>query len=169
LALAKLVPDQPGILQRAGELINRLQALPTASHCYGLIHGDLHEGNLHLHKGRITLYDFDDLHYGFFASDIAVVIYCARWYCPEQQPMNNYVRQFMGYFLRGYRREIAIDKTWLAQIHNLLKLRRLVMYGNHYRNWNFQTVGKEQRANLERHRKEIEGNVPMIDIDCSEL
>ena len=169
LALENLVPDQLTLLQRAETLTNYLLGLPVDSRCYGLIHGDLHEENQHLYEGRVILYDFDDLHYGFFVSDIAIILYFVRWSCPEHQSMSDYIRQIMEYFLSGYCREMTIDKTRLAQIPYFLELRRLFMYGNHYRNWDFQKVSKEQFANLERHRKEIEENVPMIDIDCSTL
>lgn len=72
-------------------------------------------------------------------------------------------------FLRGYRGEMAIDGVWLARLPELLESRRLLMYGNHCRNWDFDAVGPEELANLARHRREIEENVPMLAIDCRAL
>lgn len=43
-----------------------------------LIHGDLHPGNVHVHRGAAWVLDFEDLMWGFPAQDIAVSLYNAR-------------------------------------------------------------------------------------------
>lgn len=41
----------------------------------GLIHGDLHAGNLIAQGNRLVLFDFDDAHRGWWSQDIAVAFY----------------------------------------------------------------------------------------------
>ena len=42
---------------------------------YSLIHSDLHPGNVLLHKGRLSIIDFDDAGYGWHAYELAVALY----------------------------------------------------------------------------------------------
>lgn len=56
-----------------------LQARWSAEHknperC-GLIHGDLHAGNLIAQNQRLIAFDFDDCHHGWWTQDLAVIFY----------------------------------------------------------------------------------------------
>jgi len=44
-----------------------------------LIHTDVHAGNFFVDDGRITVFDFDDSSYQWFASDIAIALYYTIW------------------------------------------------------------------------------------------
>jgi Ser/Thr protein kinase RdoA (MazF antagonist) len=45
---------------------------------FGLIHADLHFGNLVHHRGWPRLFDFDDLSFGFLAHDLIHCLYFAE-------------------------------------------------------------------------------------------
>lgn len=51
------------------------QSQPTYT---GLIHGDLHAGNLIAQNNRLIAFDFDDAHHGWWTQDIAIVMYYLR-------------------------------------------------------------------------------------------
>ena len=53
----------------ADELNRRLSILPKEPPDYGLIHVDLHRGNIH-YDGAFTLFDFDHCAYGYRACDL---------------------------------------------------------------------------------------------------
>lgn len=56
----------------AAELAATIRALPTEGEGYGIIHGDLHLGNMRFtDDGDVTLYDFDHCAYGWRAYDLA--------------------------------------------------------------------------------------------------
>jgi Ser/Thr protein kinase RdoA (MazF antagonist) len=60
-----------------------LRSLPTPVDGYGLLHTDLHHGNFFVDEGRITAFDFDDIGYNWFASDIAVLLLRAISFPPK--------------------------------------------------------------------------------------
>jgi Ser/Thr protein kinase RdoA (MazF antagonist) len=46
---------------------------------FGLIHGDLHQGNYFFHQGRVQAIDFDDCGYGYYLYDLAVTLSEVNW------------------------------------------------------------------------------------------
>lgn len=66
----------------------------------GLIHGDLHAGNLIAQGDRLVLFDFDDCHQGWWAQDVAVAFYHL------QKNFESLHREFgpreQAYVLEGY-------------------------------------------------------------------
>lgn len=57
--------------QEAREILNRL---PRDAANFGLIHADLHQGNVLFDRDEIHLIDFDDLGYGFWLYDFAAAL-----------------------------------------------------------------------------------------------
>lgn len=56
-------------------LLDELTALPTGADHYGLIHADLHLGNLMADGEHLTVIDFDDAGHGWFAHELAVALH----------------------------------------------------------------------------------------------
>jgi len=56
-------------------LADKLSSLPTTSEFFGLIHADLHLGNLMANGDQLTIIDFDDAGFGWFAHEIAVSLH----------------------------------------------------------------------------------------------
>lgn len=104
LEVERLLPETEGAaLARYRELIAHVQTLPREGDSYGLIHQDAHAGNFFLDEsGRITLFDFDDCMYSWYANDIAIVLFYAVTGLEEPAA---FAATFMPHFLRGYRRE----------------------------------------------------------------
>jgi Ser/Thr protein kinase RdoA (MazF antagonist) len=168
-ALREFVPNQHRLLQRADALIGKIESFPTDRSCYGLIHGDMHRENIFLHEGLLTVLDFDDLQYGWFAQDIAISLYYARWQRPQEQATDDYDRHFMSNFLKGYRSAMSIDPVCLGRINDFMQLRHVFMYGNHHRTWNLDTINQDQKEGLARHRRGIEEAIPLAEVDFSVL
>jgi len=62
---------------------------------FGLIHGDLHQGNYFFHQGQVRAIDFDDCGYGHYLYDIAVTLSEVNW--RKNTP------ELRKSFLKGYR------------------------------------------------------------------
>ncbi len=104
-AAAKLVVAAAPLLgvaeSRAGP--HDADALSLAGRDLGLIHADLHHGNLLLHEGLLTAIDFDDCAYGSFAFDLAMPIYYAVR-TQRDTPAEAVLEGFLPSFMRGFRR-----------------------------------------------------------------
>jgi len=166
-AIKRIPASQERVHERVEALTSELREFSADTRSYGLIHGDFHQDNFHLLDGHLTVFDFDDLQYSWYANDIAIALHYARWKCPEGQPMDEFVRCFLTHFLIGYRREISISTSELERIPRFLLLKRILMYANHYRTWDFNRVSSEEQERLGRGRGSIENDRQIVDIDFS--
>jgi Ser/Thr protein kinase RdoA (MazF antagonist) len=161
----QLPPSEALALERFQELMGHLGTLPRHDPAvYGLIHQDAHGGNLLVdEQGRITLFDFDDCAYSWYANDIAIVLfYAVMW--QEDKPAAT--QWFMHHFLRGYRKEYALDSAWLAEIPHFLKLREIDLYAVIHRSFDLQNLDDPWVEGYMKGRKErIEASLPYIDFD----
>jgi len=55
------------------------QVVGQTSETFGLIHGDLHQGNYFFHNGQVRAIDFDDCGYGYYLYDMAVTLSEVNW------------------------------------------------------------------------------------------
>ena len=69
----------------------------------GLIHADLHHGNLLLHDDSLTAIDFDDCAYGSYAFDLAMPIYYAVR-TQRDASAEEAIESFVPPLMRGLRR-----------------------------------------------------------------
>ena len=65
----KIYPDVYKIAQK---LLDEIIALPRDNDSFGVIHGDLHQGNFFVDGDNTSIIDFGDSIYGWFALDIAI-------------------------------------------------------------------------------------------------
>lgn len=121
-----LPADETRIWQRREALVAQLHALPRDEDSYGMIHQDAHAGNFFVDDhGRITLFDFDDCVYSWYAYDIAMVLF----YAVTNHPMpETFGQRFFRPFMRGYEQENDLDRGWLATLPLFMKLRELDLY-----------------------------------------
>jgi Ser/Thr protein kinase RdoA (MazF antagonist) len=68
----------PATLRLLGEVADRVEAvlaeLGSGAQAYGLVHADLHLGNVLDHRGEARPLDFDDASWGHYALDLAVAV-----------------------------------------------------------------------------------------------
>ena len=65
-------------VSRAGELAEKVIVDSWASGTPQVVHGDLHEWNVHLAGGRMHVFDFEDLMMALPAQDISISLYHSR-------------------------------------------------------------------------------------------
>jgi Ser/Thr protein kinase RdoA (MazF antagonist) len=157
-------PSQPIVLERYWALIKRIEALPIDRDSFGLVHEDMHHGNFFVNKGKITVFDFDDCQYHWFAADISIPLFYVMRNKRLNQATPEFATHFFSCFLKGYNRENSLDKKWLTRIPLFHKLREMILY---------IVIHAEQAFELDdwcrdfykdrRHR--IENDVPVIDLD----
>jgi Ser/Thr protein kinase RdoA (MazF antagonist) len=166
--MAFIPASKTQVNERFQELMDHLGGLPRDRESYGLIHQDAHGGNLFIDQdGTITLFDFDDCVYSWFANDIAIVLF---YIVMGQKDPADFVQGFMQAFLRGYRRENHLDPAWLQEIPYFLKLREIDLYAVIHRSFDVENLEDPWCARYMHGRKErIEAGEPYIDFDFGSL
>jgi Ser/Thr protein kinase RdoA (MazF antagonist) len=169
LDVERHLPASEGlILERFRTLMSYLEAFPRDHESYGLVHFDAHGGNLFIDDtGTITLFDFDDCSYSWFANDIAIVLF---YMIVNREDAPALTQEFMSYFLQGYRRENRLDPAWLKEIPHFLKLREIDLYAIIHRSFDVDNLDDPWCARYMRGRRSrIEDGVPYVDFDFEAL
>jgi Ser/Thr protein kinase RdoA (MazF antagonist) len=72
-------PERMRVVRRAEERVAaELARLPQENPGPQLIHGDLHFWNVHIHRGDIWLFDFEDVMAGYPVQDVAITLFYGR-------------------------------------------------------------------------------------------
>jgi len=154
---------------RFQEVFAHLRRLPRDATSYGLVHFDAHTGNMFVDTdGRITLFDFDDCAYSWYANDVAIVLFYAV--CSAADPVA-FTRRFLPRFLASYRRELDLDPAWLREIPWFLKLREIDLYAVIHRSFDVDRLGPDSWDGryMAGRRQRIEHGVPYLDLDFEAL
>ena len=169
LDVERFLPEQEtGVREAYHELLGRLEALPRDYNSYGLIHQDAHGGNFLVDEGeRITLFDFDDCVYCWYAFDIAMVLFYRV--CNESDP-EGLARAFLPDFLAGYRRRAELDPEWLHWIPDFLTLREIDLYALLHRSFDVEHIEDPWCARyMDGRSARIASRRPFLDIDVGEF
>jgi Ser/Thr protein kinase RdoA (MazF antagonist) len=158
----KADPSQVLIEEKKERLREHIQTLPKDKVGYGLIHTDLHFGNIYIHTGdnTITIFDFDDCCYGWFVMDIAVSLFDIMVLFPGADK-ETFAARFLDNYLKGYRIEKPFSTFWINQLPYFLKLLEIGVYtmvypyyaANDYDEW----IGKFMADN---RKERIENDIP---------
>lgn len=115
--------------RRRAEARQAVLAFPRDPGAYGVIHADLHGGNFlfDLETERITLLDFDDCAYGWYAMDIAMSVldFCVL---TPQVDKDAYAADFLRSYLAGYLAEFPLAPVWIERLPDFLKLLETGLY-----------------------------------------
>ncbi|MFP7298080.1 phosphotransferase enzyme family protein [Neobacillus niacini] len=158
------------IAQKYKQLLYKLVEYPQSPDLFGLIHNDFHQGNIFVHDGMLTLFDFDDCAYHWFAYDLATAFYHAYWQASSFTPDNtHFSREFWEHFLTGYQEEHTISKALLQQIPIFLKIREIFLYTLFYEKWDLENLEDWQNYTLTNLKRKIEGGKPYSDVNFTEI
>ena len=142
----------------------QIEMLPRNREGFGLIHNDLHPWNFLVHKGEITVIDFDVCAYHFFAKDIAIALFFANWHGKplRGQTKNDYLTEFFRSFMTGYSSENHLEAIWFKHLPLFLKHHQILLHTVFIDEW--KTPNKWETDTLRRWRRQILNDVPVISI-----
>ena len=103
----------PTVYKIVQELVNEIKDLPKDRDCYGLIHCDLHPYNFHIDGDKITVFDFNDNIYAWFALDIAIALFHGLDWSSKDDAGNDYTYAIIENFLKGYLSANHLDSFWI--------------------------------------------------------
>lgn len=69
---AKEYEEMVSSMQPIEELMEKISSLDVSNDEYGIIHADLHPGNIHFDGDQLTFFDFDHCAYGWRAYELAI-------------------------------------------------------------------------------------------------
>ena len=124
----RVVPDEmPVVKEKLKAMLAGLGKLPTPADAYGLIHADFNDGNFCVDytNGGITVFDFDDACYGWFAGELADAWNGGvGWTMSQSDPQKrrDFMQRYMEQVLLGYARENPPDPSWLDSLPFFLKV-----------------------------------------------
>ena len=117
-----LTAEDRELVIRARDVLHaHLSALPQGPAVFGMIHADLHPGNLLVRGDDLAIIDFDDAAFGWRMYDIAVAL-------THQQAAPGFAA-VRDAFLAGYREVRDLPETEAAQLPLFLLVRSLVQLG----------------------------------------
>lgn len=155
-------------LARYREALARVKGLPRGRENYGLTHQDAHGGNLFADdEGRLTLFDFDDCGYHYFANDIAM---CLFYITTSSRNTTEFAQAFLARFMAGYRQENAPADWWLAELPAFMKLREIELYAQLHREFDIEQRGLDAiddawcAAFMAGRKERIEAGAPWVEL-----
>ncbi|MDI9458391.1 MAG: phosphotransferase [Bacillota bacterium] len=148
-------------------LLEYAKKLPQSQDSYGLIHTDVHMGNFFVDEGKITVFDFDDCSYQWFASDIAIALYYTIWWKfggQDTREKDAYAREFLRDFMIGYNAENRLEDYWLNELPFFMKLRDIILYAVFHKKLDQSGLQRFSKL-LDEIRTRIEQEVPIAVLD----
>jgi len=158
--------------EKLATLIAELHCLPFSSIDFGLIHDDLHYANFLIHPdGSVTIIDFDDCVYGWFAMDVSMALFdvLVLYNAPNEKESQHFAQRFIINYLSGYRQENNLSLFWQSQLPRFLKLKELCIYATLIDHQDVTLpdswVGRFMRDRSTR----IANDLPYVDVDFTAL
>ncbi|RAL20625.1 hypothetical protein DL240_16470 [Lujinxingia litoralis] len=162
-----LAPADEAVIEACHAIFHALSALPADDADFGLVHNDFHIGNFFVDRGRITLFDFDDACYHWFANDIATALYSPCWWSQEGDvaEQRDFARSFTGRLLRGYRRHRELPGAWLEALPLLLRYRDALTYTVIHKRMDVSALDARLERELAACRARLLGGPARVEID----
>ena len=133
---------------------------------YGLIHTDLHFGNMFYDNETLTFFDFDDASYKHFISDIAIIIYYQFGLSPlSDTEIEDKTIAFLKPFLKGYETENKLDKKWFYKLNEFLRLRSIILIMVVYSAGEEVINGPFGQMLFNKFLPRIKNNTPFFDVE----
>ena len=117
----------PEVYKISQELMSEIMLLPREKDSFGIIHADMHQGNIFIDGDKVSVFDFGDSMYGWFALDIAVSLCHALWWGRKDDEGNDYTSLIIENFIKGYLSANKLSAFWLSKIILFMKYRHLCM------------------------------------------
>jgi Ser/Thr protein kinase RdoA (MazF antagonist) len=171
-ATKKLTLTSEPARNRLSNLLEELHNLPKSATDFGIIHNDLHFANFIIRPdGQVTIIDFDDCVYGWFAMDIAMALFdvLVIYDSLNDEDSQDFARSFLSSYLSGYRQEYDLTRFWQEQIPKFLKLKELCIYADLIDHADRAKPGSWVGNFMVGRSDRINADLPYVDIDFGDL
>ena len=128
-APALLQAYNPALCGIFRECMAEIKSLPADGADFGLTHGDYLLSNYMITKdNRVTVFDFDECEYAWYAMDLAICMHCYLiGPAPALLPAQADAAEAMLYvLLRGYTSETPVSREMLLRLQSLFRVRDFI-------------------------------------------
>jgi Ser/Thr protein kinase RdoA (MazF antagonist) len=162
----KLSTEETGIQRQRTAILDQIQELPKTPDVYGLVHLDLHLGNILLHADSpaIMLLDFDDLAFGWFVMDLVTPI-TDIVVCYSGQKKDEIINTYLAEAIAGYQLERELSGAHQAQIPLFLNLLEIGLYTRFHKMKVLQQENGWVKTFMTDRKERIEAGIPFVNID----
>ena len=128
--IGQSVPKRETIARREfDEVVEWASSLETSRDTFGLVDTDINHSNYFGDdSGGVTVFDFDDAHYHWFAYDLSAPMFYAV--LSFHLPSIDATKQdwFYGPYLGGYTQHMDISDEWIKRIPEFVRFRRIDLF-----------------------------------------
>jgi Ser/Thr protein kinase RdoA (MazF antagonist) len=162
----KLSAEEINIQNRRAAILNQIQKLPKPPDVYGLVHLDMHLGNILVHTDApaITILDFDDAAFGWFVMDLVAPI-TDIVVCHSGDEKDEIINAYLAEAIAGYRRERKLSLADQAQIPLFLSLLEIGLYTRFHKNEVLQQENGWVKTFMMNRKQRIEAGIPFVKIE----
>ncbi|WP_207903321.1 phosphotransferase enzyme family protein [Hazenella coriacea] len=157
-----LSPTERKVIERFNSTMEEISSLPQTSDNYGLIHYDLHPGNIFVDDHQLVLLDFDDSQYSWFMSDLAISLFYAIPFSESEAKKTESAKRFLDQLLTGYQQIRSINDRELGWIPLFLKLREIDLYIVIHRSFGAGSYNEWCQTFMKDRKERIENKIPML-------
>jgi len=111
------------------EFMRQMETSEKNEDNFGLTHGDFLSSNYIFNENNITVFDFDECEYSWFAADLAICMRCYLFWTerPSELPQKEKEAEFMHYnLLLGYSIENKISKEMVFDLEKFIRIRDFI-------------------------------------------
>lgn len=166
----ELDSPQEAILKLRSEVMQLTRDFPKLPEDYGLIHSDLHLGNImvDLPTNAVTILDFDDCCRGWYAMDIAMNLFDILVVYPVTDKAS-LAGRFLADYLVGYRQETDLSKFSIENLPHFLKLLEIGIYTQVYRSYSSGQADAWVMKFMADRADRIEQGIPYLEINFGDF
>ena len=161
-----LGPKHQFVIDRAIEITEKIKQYEMNNDTYGLIHTDLHFGNMYFDGNELTFFDWDDASYKHFISDIAIIIFYMFGITKlTEKEIEDKTIKFLKPFMKGYEKENLLDIEWFYRLNDYFMLREVILFMVIYGAGEEVLNSEWGQRFINNFEKKIKNNTPFFDVD----
>lgn len=161
----KLPAEEGLILKRRTEILTTIETLSQESDVFGLVHVDLHLGNIlvQAEASAVTILDFDDVAFGWFVMDLVAPITDIVVSHPDQNK-DEIINSYLTDAIAGYQLENEFSPANRALLPLFLDLLEIELYTRFHQRKSLQQENGWVKTFMENRKQRIEAGIPFVNI-----
>lgn len=162
------------VRQSERQFLAELALLPVDRANYGIVHFDIHTDNFLVDNDKITLIDFYECQFNWYAADMASALFfmVQKGANPlknvKEKQRTEFAETYLISYLKGYLQTNTISKYWIHTFDLFMKYQMLDEYIFAQNYWP-EEFGDRRQWYMEWHKEKIIHNRPYVNINYEKV